>query len=172
MMNPDSYLPDFPNQTKKQVIKITPSHNPHKERAYRKLDLKVDSKSLFMDPIIELSNEQAAKFEEMLDFCRNISRCPICDAAGEKHKYINLGAFHSAPDNGGIRAKCSNCLGIVSDDSQQARYWVRWFNSTILDEYGLSFEDGFPKLLKHEIQGNWCHNCKAHHTTMQYYDYR
>ena len=36
----------------------------------------------------------------------------------------------------------------------------------------MSFEDGIPKLVKHEIKDRWCGDCQAHHTKMEWYDYR
>jgi hypothetical protein len=136
-----------------------------KEKAFRKKELKVDKKSLFMDPIVELDDEQSKQFEMMTEFCRLMSRCPSCKT------YVVLQNFSSTPD-GGIRGLCSDCLNYITDESKQAKDFVTWLNTKVLEDYGLSFSDGFPKLLKHERKENWCRDCKAYHTTMQFYDYR
>ena len=136
------------------------------KKKYIKNDLKVDNKSLFMDPIINLtSDQQAAKYQEMVDFCKALSKCLQC-----KKKTIDLEKFCSTPD-GGIRGLCSDCLNYVTDDTQYSKSLVTWLNSVIGD-YGMNFENGFPKLTQYEQKGKWCSDCQDYHVTIQTWDYR
>lgn len=153
----------------KEPIKINTkdvkAFSPLKERAHTKYNLKVDKYTKFNEPIIELNDEQAQKFKEFETYCRLNRKC-INGCKG----YINLRNF-SSNDDDEIRAICAECLNYTVDSSFQAKEYVRWFNK-ILEDYGMTFKEGFPKLMKHEVKGRWCKDCNAHHTTMEFFDHR
>ena len=134
------------------------------KKKYNKKGLKIDD-NLFMDPIINLTDDkQAEKYHEIVDFCKGMSKCLQC------RKDIDLARFCSTPD-GGIRALCPDCLNYVTDESQISKDLVRWFNSLISD-YGMNFENGFPKLIQYEEKGEWCKDCQDYHVTIHTWDFR
>jgi hypothetical protein len=155
---------------KKPPIRIDPDEYKHRsnklERAFTKQDLKVDKTKLFLDPIIELNDEQNKRYEALLDFCRDMSKC-VNGCKG----YIKLTNYSATPGCTGIRARCGECINYTTDESKQARDHAEWLNS-VMQEYGMDFQEGLPKLVKHEIKGRWCANCRQNHNYIEWYDYR
>lgn len=148
----------------KEPIKIkNPVKTKLKERAHTKYNLGVDRYTKFKDPIIQLNDEQAEKYKKFRDYCHKINKC-VNNCKG----YIDMKNFNANDDND-IVMLCTECLQYTIDSSILAREYVIWFNK-ILKDYGMSFnEDGFPKLMKHEVKGAYCANCAAHHTTMEFF---
>lgn len=138
------------------------NESKQKERAFRKHRLKLDNKKAFADPTIFFTEEQYIKFEEFRRYCMNISKC-IHGCKG----YISLEHNFCSNDNNEITALCADCMQYSIDSSNTAKEYVIWFNK-ILEDFGMSFKDGFPKLMKHELIGKWCSNCNANHTKMEY----
>ena len=152
------------NIKKDKVIKITntstKSYSPLKERAYKKLKLKVDRHTSFNDPIVVLTDEQDEKFAQFRSYCHLINKCIYCQT------FISLENFGSNDDNE-ITALCADCLNYMVDGSSQAKDYVIWFDNIIKD-YGMTFKDGFPKMMQHVKKGKWCKNCNAYHTKMEF----
>lgn len=137
-----------------------------KERAFRKLDLKIDRFEEFNIPTVQLTNEQMEKFDKFrFEYLNILRKCPRC-----KYYVHMLNVY--CTDDYEFRGLCTECMEYVTDTSKDFKEFAKWFDDILQSKYGMTFKDGFPKLLKHEVQGKYCVNCKAHHTTMQYVDLR
>jgi len=137
-----------------------------KERAFRKLNLKIDRFDEFNIPTVELTNEQMAKFDEFRKYLNIIRKCPRCKT------YVGMLNIYCNEDYE-LRGKCTDCMEYITDGTREAKDYSEWFHKLIMDKYGMSFiNDGFPHLLKHEVRGKYCSDCKNYHTTMEYVDLR
>lgn len=131
-----------------KVIKITDDSlkNPIKnERAFRKQDLKVSRRDTFKEPIIDVTEKQITRLRQFINYCESNTKCVNCNGD------IGVSSYHSNDDND-LVIKCENCLYNLIDSSKETREHIIWFNN-ILDGYGMSFKNGFPKLIRYPFMG-------------------
>lgn len=152
-----------------KIIKINTdaikTYSPLKEKAHRKYNLDIHRETQFLDPTVTFDDAQKAKFLEFTEYCRMVGRS--CFNCGKRVKLSRFYATDTTTDAVSLEAQCEECLSYVSDSSSVASGYIDWFNN-ILSEYGLSFKDGWPSNMRHEILGIFCLDCKKHHTTIEY----
>ena len=137
--------------------------SPLKERAYKKLVLKVEDN--FENPIIQLDDEQDKKLDDFRDYIRKINQCLYCK------KYVPEINFHASDDYTELKALCMDCMMYIVDSSQYVKDFIKDFQK-IISECGYDFKDGFPEMLKHEKRGKWCKDCNDYHTKMEFINFR
>lgn len=109
----------------------------------------------FIDFVIDITKKQSDKLEKFVDYCHLLDKCVNCN------KKINLEFFKSNEYNE-IVMECYYCKCTMIDGTKQSKDYVTWFNTDILENYGVSFKDGFPKAVKAEY-GTKCSHCGGSH---------
>lgn len=150
------------------IIKIDTREkfSPNADRKFKKYDMKINRSDSFKDPIIDLTQEQFEKMDQFLKYCRTINKCIYCQ------KYINVEHNTFSNENNAIVMQCGSCLNNMIDESQKGKNYVIFINK-FLKEYGLSFVDGFPKLMRRTFMGT-CTQCITVHEKemIEYIDLR
>jgi hypothetical protein len=153
----NSKLCKYASKPKKGPIKIDSENSKicNKSRKEFTKALFGKDKFTFTDFVIELTQDQADKLEKFIEYCHLIDRCVYCN------KKINL-VFFRSNNSDEIVMECRSCMSNTIDLSREGKEYVKWFNESVLVNYGVSFMSGFPKYLKCEF-GTKCEYCGSSH---------
>lgn len=129
------------------------------ERTFKKMVLGINDNSLFTEPIVDLIDGKEDKFIEFFSYCKLLmgEKCIFCNRKGG----IDIKYLYSNSDNE-IVIPCKECLSNNIEGSTQSKQWVIWFNSQVLEEYNMNFQNGFPKMLRYKFMGR-CTECDKPH---------
>lgn len=144
-------------KNKNEPIKIDTSMSERTKKHDKEFNKKTigKEKPTFTDFIIEIDNEQDCnKMINFIEYCHLIEKCVHC------FKKVPFENFKSN-DYNEIEIFCSRCYTINVDDTKQSKDYVRWYNN-LVEVYGISFKDGFPKAMRAEW-GDKCDNCGGKH---------
>jgi hypothetical protein len=109
------------------------------EKKYRKLAYEDKAKDKFQNITVKVTWQQGEKLDEFIAYCQNVLMCFSC----MKKSGVE---YYKSNEQDELILSCPHCCNITIDSSTQSKQYVKWFNS-ILENYGMNFIDGFPKLI-------------------------
>lgn len=125
-----------------KITKITDSvrgNIKNVEKKRRKEVFEDKAKNKFQNVTVKITPEDGDKLDEFIQYCQNQIMCYYCmkKCSGE---------YFISNDQDELVLTCPHCNNITIDGFQKGKDYVKWFNN-ILQDYGMTFKDGFPKLV-------------------------
>lgn len=116
------------------------------EKRDRKLAYDKDkSKDKFKNITVWITWEQGQRLDQFIAYCKKF----VCFHCLKK---VAIDNFYSNTQDE-LVLLCHRCNSISIDGYKESKEWVHWFND-ILKDYGMSFMDGFPKIIMTKNKSN------------------